>query len=178
MPKKSPLHLIRKKLTKLEMKKLLKDAIDEPHGVKKGEKFELFFENYMNQQQGFIYIAKHCRSKVGEIDYFYRTEFSNHPLWQKYPYIFIECKNWKEKISSEKMSHFKNLLKAKILFSCCGVYLTTTSFSPQAFTVIRDAKNVEKLFIIPIESTELHNLVDLGFKAFLQGKCDEIMAKA
>ena len=80
MAKKSPLHLVRKKLTKLELKDILQDAIDEKSRVSKGKKFELFFENLMNQQPGFIYINKHCRSKVGEIDYFYRTEFNDHPL--------------------------------------------------------------------------------------------------
>lgn len=160
------------------MKELLKDAINETNVVKKGEKFEYFFENFMNQQQRFIYIHKHCRSEVGEIDYFYRIELRGHPLWEKYPYLFIECKNWKEKIGSEKMNHFKSLLKEKNLLPCCGIYITTSSFSRQAFTVIRDARNVERLLIIPIEKKDLPKLIERGFQVFVQEKCDKIIAKA
>lgn len=97
MPKKPPLRPIKKRLTKLEMKELLKDAISEPTGVKKGEKFEYFFENFMNQQQGFVYIDKHCRSEVGEIDYFYRTELSDNPLWEKYIIYLLNARIGKER---------------------------------------------------------------------------------
>lgn len=93
-------------------------------------------------------------------------------------YLFIECKNWKGKISSEKLNHFKSLLKAKTLFPCCGIYITTSSFSPQALTVIRDARNVEDLFIIPIGKREAPKLIERGFKTFVQEKCDKILARA
>jgi len=159
------------------MNELLKDAIDEPNGVTKGEKFELFFENLMAQQEGFIYIDKHCRSKVGEIDYFYRSELLDHPLWEKCPYLFIECKNWKEKISSEKMDHFINLVKAKTALPCCGIYVTTSSFSPQALTAMRYARINEKVIVIPIDKNDLPYLIDKGFKILVQEKCDKIMAK-
>ena len=179
MPKKPPLHLIRRELTKLEMKKILKDAIIELNTVKKGEKFEYFFENFMNQQQGFTFINKHCRSKVGEIDYIYRTELRDHPLWERYPYLFIECKNWKGKIGSEQMNHFIKLVGAKNFFSsCCGIYITTSSFSPQALTAVRDARNVEKLLIVLIEKKELFGLIEIGLRVFLQEKCDKIISKA
>ena len=178
MPKKSPLRLIGRKLTRSEMNKLLKDAIEEPKGVTKGKKFEFFFENFMAQQPRFIYIDKHCRSKVGEIDYFYRTELRDHPLWEKYPYLFIECKNWKEAISSEKMDHFVRLVKVKNVLLCCGIYITTSSFSPEALTTMRDARNVDKVMIIPIDKKDLPNLIDRGFKVFVQEKCDKVLAKA
>jgi len=160
------------------MNELLKIAIDEPNGVTKGEKFESFFENFMNQQQGFVYIHKHCRSKVGEIDYFYRSEIRDHPLWEEYPYLFIECKNWKETISSEKMDHFIRLVKAKTLFPCCGIYITTSSFSPQALTTMRDARLNDKVMVIPIDKNDLRDLIDLGFKVLVQEICDKLMTKA
>jgi len=160
------------------MNKLLKDAIEEPNGVKKGAKFESFFENLMAQQEWFVFIGKHCRSKVGEIDYFYRSKLSGHPLWEKYPYLFIECKNWKETISSEKMNHFIRLVKAKNVLLCCGIYITTSSFSPEALTTMRDARNVDRVMIVPIDINDLPNLIDRGFKLFVQEKCDEMLAKA
>jgi len=177
VPKKSPLRLVARKLTKLEMNELLKDAIDEPIGVTKGEKFELFFENFMAQQEGFVYIDKHCRSKVGEIDYFYRSKLRGHPLWEKFPYLFIECKNWKENISSEKMDHFIELVEAKTIFPCCGVYVTTSSFSQQALTAMRDARIKGKVIVVPIDKNDLPDLIDKGFEILVQEKCDKIIAK-
>lgn len=179
MPEKPPLHVIRRRLSKPRLKELLKDATNEPNNIRKGEKFEYFFENFVNQQQGFTFIKKHCRSEVGEIDYFYRTELYGHPLWERYPYLFIECKNWKEKISSEKMNHYISLLKAKNFFpSCCGIYITTSSFSPQALRTVRDARKVEKLLIILIGKRDLNKLLEIGLRAFLQEQCDKIISKA
>lgn len=159
------------------MNKLLKDAINEPNSVKKGEKFEFFFENFMAQQEGFLYINKHCRSEVGEIDYFYRYELGGHPLWERYPYLFIECKNWKGKITSEKMNHFIMLVKAKSILPCCGIYITTSSFSRQAKKTLRDTRKTEKLMLITIDRKDLPDLVDRGFKVLVQEKCDKIIAE-
>jgi len=156
----------------------LKDAIGEPVGVEKGRKFEWFFENFMAQQDGFVYVDKHCRSEVGEIDYFYRSRLCGHPLWEKFRYLFVECKNWKETISSEKIDHFIRLLEAKNAFDCCGVYVTTSNFSPQAIAAVNNARLKNELLILLIKGEELVDLIDSGFKAFLQEKCDEIVAKA
>lgn len=134
----------------------------------------------MAQQQGFVFIRKHCRSEVGEIDYFYRTELRDHPLWSEYPYLFIECKNWKERISSEKMDHFVGLLRPKNVsrFCCCGIYITTSSFSPPALRAIEKARDIDKVVIIPIDKNDLPSLIDRGFRAFIQEKCDKILARA
>ena len=179
MPKRSSLHPVDRKLTKLELKRNLQDAIEEPIAVEKGKKFEHFFENLMDQQKGFVFIDKHPRSQVGEIDYFYRSRFKDHPLWN-YTYLFIECKNWKEPISSEKMDHFIRLVKAKNFFHllCCGIYLTTGNFSRAALTTLREARNVEKVMIMAINKKDLLELIELGVKAFLEKKCDEVLAKA
>jgi predicted helicase len=157
---------------------LLKDSLKESKGVEKGKKFELFFENFMSQQEGFVFIDKHCRSEVGEIDYFYRTELRNHPLWRKYNYLFIEAKNWEKKISSNEIDHFIILLKAKTVFPCCGIYLTTSPLSPQAKTAMRDARMVNGMMIVAIASHDLPRMIEEGFKNFLERKCDEILAKS
>jgi hypothetical protein len=155
---------------------MLQDAIEEPNNVKKGKKFESFFENFMDQHQGFVYVDKHCRSRVGEVDYFYRVEFRDHPLWEKYPFLFVECKNWKEPISSEKMDHFIRLVIPKQVLSCCGIYITTSSFSPEAFATVRDAIINNKIMIILIDKKDLSDLIDRGFKAFVQAKSEKILA--
>lgn len=172
------MNLIGRKLSKLELKELLEDAITEKNGIKKGKKFEYFFENFMAQQDGFVYVSKHCRSNIGEIDYFYRCEHADHPLWKKYQYIFIECKNWGGKISSQELNHFITLIHAKAFLNCFGVYLTTSSLSSKAYTAIRDARVKDKLLIIPIEGKELFNLIEKGFKVYIQEACDKILAKA
>ncbi len=173
-----PLRAIQKSLSKYELKELLKDAINEEDNVKKGEKFEYFFESLVHQQEGFKLIKKHCRSEVGEIDYFYRTSLCDHPLWNRYPYLFIECKNWKEKISSEKMNHYITLLEAKNFFpSCCGVYITTSAFSPPAVRAVKDARKTKKLMIILVGKKDLSIIIQKGFRDFLQEKCDQIISK-
>lgn len=156
----------------------MKDAVSERNVVKKGKKFEYFFECLMAQQQGFSFIGKHCRSDVGEIDYVYLAELRDHPLWRKYSYLFIECKNWREKIGSKEMNHFIGLLKPKNVFPCCGVYITTSAFSQEALEAMKRARNVDRLMIIPIAKNDLAHLLDTGFKVFVQEKCDEILRKA
>jgi Holliday junction resolvase-like predicted endonuclease len=156
----------------------LKDTIEEKNVIEKGEKFERFFENFMEQQEGFIFIDKHCRSKVGEIDYFYRNELESHPIWRQYDYLFVECKNWQDKIGSEEMDHFIRLLEAKTTFKCCGIYLTTSSFSPEALTTVRDARMKQGLLIIPFDRKDLFELIRKSFKDFVQETCDRILAKS
>jgi Holliday junction resolvase-like predicted endonuclease len=172
------LNLIGRKLTKLELKELLESALKEKNSGKKGKKFEYFFENFMAQQDGFVYVNKHCRSKVGEIDYLYRSEHLDHPLWKNYHYIFIECKNWGDKIGSRELNHFINLIQAKAFLNCFGVYLATGSLSQQAQTTIRDARIKDKLLIIPIERRDLYSLIEKGFKDHIQEACDKILSKA
>lgn len=178
MPKSPPLNLIGKPLALQDLKDLLKTAVEEPNTVRKGEKFEVFFGNFMAQQEGFVFLRLHTRSRVGEIDYFYRSEHRDHPLFQKFPYLFIECKNWHDPVSSEKMNHFIRLMQAKSLFSCCGIYITTSYFSPEALTAVRDARMKDGTMVILVDNRELNMMMEKGFKVFIQEKCDEIMAKA
>ena len=132
----------------------------------------------MAQQPGFIFIHKHCRSEIGEIDYFYRSRHRDHPLWETYSYLFIECKNWKGKISSEKINHFIRLLKSKTPFFCCGIYITTSSFSQEALTAITYARIQDGVIVIPIDKEDLPELIEKGFKIFIEEKCDKMLAKA
>ncbi len=164
-------------MNKTELKELLKDAIDEPVIYKKGEKFELFFENFMSQQEGFKFIRKHARSDVGEIDYFYRSRICGHPLWEKCPYIYVECKNWKEHISSEKMNHFIRLVGSKSLLPFCGVYITTSYFSKHAMEALKDALKSDKILVIPIDKNDFDELINNGMKKLMENKCDFLMSR-
>jgi hypothetical protein len=132
----------------------------------------------MEQQAGFEFIGKHCRSKVGEIDYFYKIKHKDHPLWRDFGYVFIECKNWKDKISSKELDHFIMLLKAKIPFKCFGVYLTISSLSPEAHTAIDYSRRTDNVVIFPLEKSALSKLIENGFKSYLEEACDKLIAKA
>jgi restriction endonuclease Mrr len=178
VPKGNELNLIGRKLTDTELKDFLNDSIKETDATAKGKEFERFFENFMAQQMGFNFIRKHCRSKVGEIDYFYRINHKDHPLWNSYDYVFIECKNWKDKISSKEIDHFINLLKAKKPFKCFGVYLTTSSLSPEAQTSITDSRKMYGTVIIPLERPTLLKLIENGFKSYLEKACDQLVSIA
>lgn len=176
MPKKESHNLIRRALTNQGLTELLNETLNEPNRIKKGKKFELFFESFMARQKGFTFLRKHCRSKVGEIDYFCRTEICDHPLWEKYRYLFVECKNWKEKIGSPEADHFVILMRAKTVFPCCGIYLTTSSLSPQARTTFRDARMANGIMIIPIIGKDIQTMIDEGFRHFLERRCDMLLA--
>lgn len=156
---------------------MLQDAIKEKNIISKWKKFESFFENLMSQQPGFTFVHKHPRSDLGEIDYSYRTNLKDHPIWE-YSYLWIECKNWKDPISSEKMSHFINLVKQKNVIRCCGIYITTGRFSNAALNALKNARIAEKIMIIPINGHDLRKIVDKGFQVFLEERCDEIIVRA
>lgn len=136
------------------------------------------FQSIVCNEQCFSLIKRHARSDVGEMDFFYRAKCDGHPLWSKCAYLFVECKNWKEVISSEKMNHFTTLLESKNIFSnCCGIYITTSSFSPQAITALKKAINGKKLIIIKLGKNDLHKLIDKGFKSYLEDAFDLLLSK-
>lgn len=178
IPPKITLNLAGRKLTESELEDFLFDSLKETDLIAKGKKFEYFFENFMAQQDGFTYIDRHCRSDVGEIDYFYRNQNIDHPLWKTYHYIFIECKNWNDIIPSKELSHFLTLMRRKSLFKCCGVYLTTSRLSPEANVVISDGQKIDNLCIFKLEKNNLKKLISIGFKRALEEACDKTIAHA
>jgi len=156
----------------------LKEAIKESDPIIKGNKFEEVFNSIVCTEPDFTLLKQHARSDVGEIDFFYRTKCKDHPLWLKCHYLFIECKNWKEIISSEKMNHFITLLQSKNVFrNCCGVYVTTSSYSPQAINAYKKAINEKKLIIVKLGRNDLNKLIDEGFKTYLEDAFDTLLSK-
>lgn len=112
------------------------------------------------------------------MDYFYKANCRGHPLWDKYPYLFVECKNRKEVVSSENMNHFKELLEPKTVFhDCFGIYITTKTFSRQANTSVQKGIN-KGLVIIRIDKSNMTPLIEKGFKKFIEDAFDEFLAKA
>jgi restriction endonuclease Mrr len=125
----------------------------------------------MVAEKDFEFVDKHSRSHIGEVDYVYYCKVTDHILWKVSPMICIECKNWNETISSEKMNHFINLVREKSPFSSCGVYITSSSFSKHAKTAIRDARIRDKIIIIPVERKQLNELINFGFKGYILKLC-------
>lgn len=156
-----------------ELTQLMKDAIREEKIPGKGRKFEEFFEALMFREDDFDFIDKHSRSEVGEVDFVYSCKVRDHVLWENSPIIFIECKNWSGVIGSEQMDHFINLVREKGPFSSCGVYVTSSSFSPFAETSMRDARMRDKITIVPIEGKQLADLIQYGFKTYIPKVCIE-----
>lgn len=76
------------------------------------------------------------------------------------------------------MDHFTRLLEAKNTFKCCGVYLTASSYSPEALTSVRDARIKQGLLIVSFDRKTLFGLIDKGFKESVQEACDIILAKS
>ncbi len=170
--------LKKKNYTDEELTTLLSNSIKEEKESLKGQLFEEFFRNIVERGNEFELKKTHARSNVGEMDYFYKANCSGHPLWNKYPYLFVECKNRKEVVSSKDMNHFKELLEPKTVFhSCLGVYITTKMFSPEANAAAQ--KGIDKgLVIIKIERSDLKNLIGKGFKTYMEESFDQFLAKA
>ncbi len=173
-----PQPFIKKNYSKEELNTLLENAIKEKKEVNKGKMFEEFFRNLIEREDEFEFKTVHARSNVGEMDYFYKANCRGHPLWDKYPYFFVECKNRKEVVSSQNMNHFKELLEPKTVFhSCFGVYITTKTFSRQASTSAQ--KGIDKgLVIIRIDKSDMTALIEKGFKIFIEEAFDEFLSKA
>lgn len=173
-----PQPFIKKNYSKEELNTLLENAIKEKKEVPKGKLFEEFFRNLVEREDEFEFKKPHARSNVGEMDYFYKANCKGHPLWDKYPYFFVECKNRKEAVSSQNMNHFKELLEPKTVFhNCFGVYITTKNFSRQANTSAQ--KGIDKgLVIIRINKSDMTALIEKGFKSYIEEAFDEFLSKA
>ena len=155
----------------------MNDALREKSKTKKGWKFEVFLENLMQKEKDFRFVFKHPRSELGEIDYVYSHNLQDHHFWKVSPYICVECKNWKENISSSEINHLKELIREKGPFSCCGVYITSSSYHPSAINAINYSRVMDNIIIVPVEGKHLTSLIEQGFKDFIQKLCEEKIFK-
>lgn len=156
---------------------LLNDSLEEKDKSKKGWKFEVFFENLMIREPNFEFRFKHPRSRTGEIDYVYAHNLQDQYFWRISPYICIECKNWKDNITSVEINHFADLIEEKAPLSCCGVYLTTSSYEPSAKEAIKNCRIRNRILIIPVERKHLADLIKVGFEDFIRKLCEEKVFK-
>lgn len=139
--------------------------------------FEEFFRNVVEREDEFILAKQHARSDLGEFDYVYKTNCSGHPLWNNCKYMFVECKNRKEVVSSKDMNHFVKMLDNKSVFrNCCGIYITTKRFSPQANNSAKEGI-AGGLIIFRIAHADITELIEKGFKQFLENQFDELLTK-
>jgi Holliday junction resolvase-like predicted endonuclease len=159
------------------LRQLLHNALEEPRRSKKGYKFENFFESLMTKEKGFKMVFKHSRSRLGEVDYVYRN-MNRDTFWSQFTYICVECKNWKEKISSKETDHLISLIKDKTPLPCLGIFLTSTSFEKSAKTSIKNARIGDKILVVPFEGKNLEEMITLGFRASVEKKSEESIFKS
>jgi hypothetical protein len=155
---------------------LLNDALSEPSAPKKGFKFESFFETFMDGQERFKFILKHPRSELGEIDYVYRNENYDN-FWCRFSYVCVECKNWKDTITSTETDHLLSLIREKSPLSCLGVFITNTSFEQSAITSMKNARLQDGTLIVPIEGKLLERMVKIGFRNAVIEQCEKSVFK-
>ena len=177
MTKGAPFIRVKRPPSKEELYQLLNDAIKEKSRTKKGWKFERFFENLMQREKDFRLVFKHPRTRLGEVDYVFSHSLHHHYFWKLSPYICVECKNWKENITSTEINHLAALIKEKGPFSCCGVYITSSSYDPSAIEAIKQHRAIDNIVIIPVEGKHLNVLIEQGFSVFIQNLCEEIIFK-
>jgi hypothetical protein len=155
----------------------LKEALKEKSKAEKGWKFEIFFENLMKKEKDFRFVFKHPRSELGEIDYVYCHDLQEHHFWKVSPYICVECKNWKENITSTEINHLTELIREKGPLSCCGVYITSSSYENSAIDAIKYSRIRDKIIVVPVEGKHLNSLIEEGFKNFVQKLCEKKVFK-
>ncbi len=161
--------------TKQELLQRLDQSIAEKTN-EKGTMFELFFESLMKTESNFQFSWKHPRSPNGEIDYVYTHELKNS-FWSMFSYICIECKNWKNNISSVETGHLGDLVEEKDPFACLGVYITTSAYDPSAYADIRKYRLKNRIIIVPIEGKHLQGLIQEGFEKTVQEVCEHTVFK-
>ena len=144
---------------------------------RKGWAFERFYEHLMAREPDFIQKLKHARSEIGEIDYVYAHNLQDDAFWRVSSYICVECKNWVDNITSNEMHHLTELIREKGPLSCCGVFITSSSYDPSAVTAMRDARIRDKILIIPIEGKDLEDLIEYGFKDLVRKLCEQKVFK-
>jgi hypothetical protein len=164
--------------TKQELRVLLDSSIKEKSKRKKGWTFENFFEKLMSIEKDFELKFKHPRSKTGEIDYVYHHNIKMEcSFWSLSPYVCIECKNWKDEISSVEIGHLVDLVREKGPLSCLGIYLTSSSYSPSATERIKTARVMDDILIIAVDGKNLKGLIDCGFRNLVEDLCEEQVFK-
>jgi hypothetical protein len=173
----SPPVKVQKEIDKDNLKKLLRDALEEPLRSKKGYKFENFFESLMSKEKRFKIVFKHSRSRLGEVDYVYRNK-NNDSFWRQFSYVCVECKNWKDTISSTETDRLISLIKDKSPLSCLGIFLTNTIFEESAKTSMKNARIGDKILVVPFEGKNLEEMIKLGFRASVEKKCEESIFKS
>jgi hypothetical protein len=156
--------------TKQNLRQQLKLSLAEQKN-EKGTAFELFFESLMKTESKFNFSYKHPRSPIGEIDYVYTHEIKDS-FWQKFSYICIECKNWKDNISSVEMGHLGDLVEEKEPFSCLGVYITTSAYDPSADEVIKKYRLKNEIILIPVEGKHIEQIIENGFEKTIKNICE------
>lgn len=154
--------VIKCKPTKQELLESLDKSLKEKKD-KKGREFENFFEGFMNTQENFEFSFKHPRTAMGEIDYVYTHKLENS-FWKMFSYICVECKNWKENISSVEMGHLGDLVEEKFPFPCIGIYITTSNYDPSAFEVMKKYRLKNNIVLVPIDGKQIKDLVENGFE--------------
>jgi hypothetical protein len=161
--------------SKQELFQSLKRSIAEQTNAK-GKEFELFFESLMKAEKNFEFSWKHPRSPMGEIDYVYTHKIQNS-FWAKFSYVCIECKNWKDNISSVEMGHLGDLVDEKAPFACLGVYVTTSAYDPSAYATISKFRFKNKILLVPIEAKHLESLIQDGFEKTIRDVCEHTVFK-
>jgi hypothetical protein len=159
------------------LRELLNDALQEPIRSKKGYIFENFFESLMSKEKQFKMVFKHSRSRLGEVDYVYRNK-KNDSFWRQFSYVCVECKNWKDTISSQETDHLISLIKDKSPLVCLGIFLTNTTFEESAKTSIKNARIGDKILVVPFEGKNLKEMINLGFIASVEKRCEESIFKS
>jgi hypothetical protein len=75
------------------------------------------------------------------------------------------------------MDHFVSMLRSKSVFrNCCGIYITTKTFSPQANTSAKKGI-ADGLVIFRIEHSDITMLIEKVFKRYLEDEFDELLSK-
>jgi Holliday junction resolvase-like predicted endonuclease len=105
---------------------------------------------------------RNYRSANEEIDIVLKNNVPR-PFWQALnsPLIFVECKNWQQKIKADVVNRFERKLKNHAPQARVGILVAPKGFTAGARAAIRDGAK-ESVLIVPVERADLDALAKDG----------------
>ncbi len=166
---------LKDKLTKTKVKKLWSKCQKITAPKQRGKEFEIFVKKLLSLEQGFRIVKPNMRTVNEEIDILVQNKIIS-PHWLKYgsPYIFVECKNHKEKIESKDIREFVAKIRNHPGHCTMGFYFSVSDFTKGCFSELVGIRNTPiKLVLINGKMVDDFFKTNLELKEFLEEQIPE-----
>lgn len=163
---------LKDKLTKSKVKRLWPQCQKITTPKKRGKQFEIFVKKLLSLEQGFQVVKANLRTVNEEIDILIQNKVIS-PHWLKYgsPYIFVECKNHKDKIESKDIREFVAKIRNHPGHCTLGFFFSANGFTDGCYKELIGLRNTQvKLALIDGDMIETFFKKNQELKEFLEDK--------